>query len=435
MHWLSVIRLAGLVRSNVNRQLSPKGRGESGAVATLVAIFFGTGVLLGIGALVIDTGSLLYERRQLQNGADAAALAIVKTCMEGDKLGVLCGAPDISLGSPLVSLAGANAADQKSDIAPPVCGSAALVAANPSAFTLCPAPSTALVECPRTTSAAKYVEVRTSTRTASDGTILPSVLAQALAGGTYSGETVKACARVGWGPGKPTGVPVLPIAMSYCEWKVATGANPPTVPGTFVTPLPNYSYGVKYGYDNLAGTPTPSWPTAKEHEIYTAKSLAAPGCTTWNGHAAPGNFGALKQDPAGSCKVKDAAWMPGDTGNSGACPDAELVPYLGQLVLIPLFDCVAASTDPITNSTNCKDGGQANYHITGYATFYLTGWQFDGGGGYDRSIADNHKLCDVPSGNSGRCLSGWFMRGAIGVGEIDDTGPPDFGTSVMQVLG
>jgi len=444
MHGLSVMSLARWSRSNVDHRLASNRRGgESGAVATLVAIFFGTGVLLGLGALVIDTGSLLYERRQLQSGADAAALAIAKTCMDGDKAGVLCGAPDILTlpldpaypSSTLRGLAGANAADSISDIAS-ICGSAALVAANPTAFpTVCLAPATpGLVECPYTTSTAKYVEVRTSTRTVSDQTFLPPILAQTLAGGTYSGETVKACARVGWGPGKPTGLPVLPIAMSYCEWKAATGANPPTVPGTFVTPLPNYSYGVKYGYDKLAGTPTPSWPTATEHEVYTAKTLAAPGCTTWNGHAAPGNFGALKQDPAGSCKVPDAAWMPGDPGNDGACPDAKLVPYLGQQVLIPLFDCVAASTDPITNLTDCKDGGQANYHITGYATFYLTGWQFDGGG-YDRSIADNHKLCDVPSGNSGRCLSGWFMRGAIGVGELVDAGPPDFGTSVIQVLG
>ncbi len=436
MHGLSVMRLARLVRNNVHGPLQSRRHGETGAIAMLVAIFFGFGVLLGLGALVLDTGSLLHERRQLQNGADAAALAIAKTCRDADKASALCAAPDIAnTTSPLVVLAGANAGDQKSDITS-VCGSAALVAANGSAFpTACPTPaSPGLVECPATTRTAKYVEVRTSTRTAT-GTILPPFLAQALAGGTYAGATVKACARVGWGPGKPTGVPVLPITMSYCEWKVATRANPPTVPGTFVSPSPDYSYGVNYGYDNVAGTPTPSWPTAAEHEVYTAKSLAAPGCTTWNGHAAPGNFGALEKNPAGSCKAKGAEWMPSDPGNNGACTDAELVPYLGKEVLVPLFDCVAQSVGPITNSTDCKDGGNTNYHITGYATFYLTGWQFDGGGGYDRSIADNHKLCNVPSGNSGRCFSGWFTRGAIGVGEIDDTGAPDFGTSVTQVLG
>ena len=43
-------------------------------------------VLLGVGALVIDVGALYAERRQLQNGADAAALAVAADCAEGDCL-------------------------------------------------------------------------------------------------------------------------------------------------------------------------------------------------------------------------------------------------------------------------------------------------------------------------------------------------------------
>ena len=41
-------------------------------------------VLLGIGALVIDVGALYAERRELQNGADAAALAVATDCAEGN---------------------------------------------------------------------------------------------------------------------------------------------------------------------------------------------------------------------------------------------------------------------------------------------------------------------------------------------------------------
>ena len=97
------------------------------------------------------------------------------------------------------------------------------------------------------------------------------------------------------------------------------------------------------------------------------------------------------------------------------------------------------SAAALTPSTDCQAGGNnANYHITGYATFYLTGWQFSGtNGGYDRSVKDGHQLCHAAgtTGNSGRCFSGWFTREEIGVGEIDDTGAPDFGTTVIQVLG
>jgi len=459
MRWLSVMRLARLVRSNVDCQLSPDGRNrETGAVASIVAILFGTGVLLGLGALVIDTGSLLYERRQLQNGADAAALSIAKTCAEADKAHALnsalplCAAPDISdsSSSSLVGLAGKNAADGLSDIAS-VCESAALsdstkVGSNPSAFpTQCAPPATpGLVECPNTSSTAKYVEVRTSTRSADPSaahpTILPPILAQTLAGGGYSGETVKACARAGWGPGKTTGF-VLPIAMSYCEWKAATGANPeanPPIAGTYVTP-PDYSSRVAYGYTDRISSPqlTPLWPTATEHEIYTASSVPALGCTTWDGHVTPGNFSAVVQTQ--SCSATAGEWMVGNTGNDSPCSDAELLPYRGKLILVPLFNCVASSTAPLTPTTDCQaPGNEANYHITGYATFYLTGWQFSGtNGGYDKSIKDSHQLCVGPgtTGNSGRCLSGWFTREVIGVGQIDDTDAPDFGTTVIQALG
>lgn len=454
MHRLSVMRLARLVHGHVDRRLSPNGRrGEGGAVAALFGMLVAFGVLLGLGAIVIDTGSLLYERRQLQNGADAAALSIAKTCAEADKAHALNSALPLCAASDFLSLpelAGKNAADGLSDIAS-VCGSAALsdstkVGSNPSAFpTQCAPPATpGLVECPNTSSTAKYVEVRTSTRSADPSaahpTILPPILAQTLAGGGYSGETVKACARAGWGPGKTTGF-VLPIAMSYCEWKAATGANPGAIPpiaGTYVTP-PDYSFGVAYGYTGLISSPqlTPLWPTATEHEIYTASSVPALGCTTWNGHVTPGNFSAVVQTQ--SCSATAGEWMVGNTGNDSPCTDLQLVPYRGKRILVPLFDCVASSTAPLTPTTDCQaPGNEANYHITGYATFYLTGWQFSGTtDGYDKSIKDSHQLCVGPgtTGNSGRCFSGWFTREVIGVGQIDDTDAPDFGTTVIQALG
>ena len=50
----------------------------------MVALLFGGGVLMGLGALVIDVGQLYQERAELQDGADAAALGVAKSCALGN---------------------------------------------------------------------------------------------------------------------------------------------------------------------------------------------------------------------------------------------------------------------------------------------------------------------------------------------------------------
>ena len=56
-------------------------------------------VLLGCAAMVIDAGSIYFERTQLQTGADAAALAIAQNCASGN-----CGDPTATA----TTLAGQN---------------------------------------------------------------------------------------------------------------------------------------------------------------------------------------------------------------------------------------------------------------------------------------------------------------------------------------
>ncbi len=46
-------------------------------------MLIGGGVLTGMGALVVDVGQLYQERAELQNGADAAALGVAKSCALG----------------------------------------------------------------------------------------------------------------------------------------------------------------------------------------------------------------------------------------------------------------------------------------------------------------------------------------------------------------
>ena len=150
---------------------------EKGVVVVFMAA--AVVVLVGMAALVIDVGAICDEKRQLQNGADAAALAVAQSCALGP-----CGAPGAPT-APSVALArdlaGANAQDGKS----------AAVVSYPSA---------------------NQVEVITSTDGGS-GAILPYNFGQVLTG--QDGTTVRAKATAAWGPaGRAT---VVRLAISECD--------------------------------------------------------------------------------------------------------------------------------------------------------------------------------------------------------------------------
>ncbi|MCG2621614.1 Tad domain-containing protein [Arthrobacter sp. I2-34] len=63
------------------RRLKQSEDTERGSSAILVALLMT--VLLGFAALAVDVGAMYWEKAQLQNGADAAALAIAEDCANG----------------------------------------------------------------------------------------------------------------------------------------------------------------------------------------------------------------------------------------------------------------------------------------------------------------------------------------------------------------
>ena len=148
------------------------GRDQGGAVVIIVALV--SVALFGMAALVIDVGSLRVERRQLQNGADAAALAVARSCALGTCDDNLAG-----------DLADANASD----------GVAAVDSVD--------------------RRLEKTVRVATSTEAADGGTLLPYSFGQLLTGA--EGGTVFAEATAEWGPAERA--PVIPLAISVCEFE------------------------------------------------------------------------------------------------------------------------------------------------------------------------------------------------------------------------
>lgn len=82
---------------------------ENGGITVIVAIVMV--VLLGFTALAVDVGVLYSERAQLQNGADAAAVAVAQKCARN------LSDPECSSGSPMASsFANQNALDGMSSV-------------------------------------------------------------------------------------------------------------------------------------------------------------------------------------------------------------------------------------------------------------------------------------------------------------------------------
>lgn len=162
----------------LNRRL----RSERGASAVLVGILLVP--LLGFLAIAIDVGALYVERAQLQNGADAAALAIARDCADDG----VCDNP-----SGLVDdFTNANANDGAANALAPVIDLAA-----------------------------RTVTVTDSTLTDSGEDAIQHFFASFI--GTDS-TTVGASATAEWGP-PGDGPAVLPLALSYCEFLLFGALN------------------------------------------------------------------------------------------------------------------------------------------------------------------------------------------------------------------
>lgn len=399
--------------------LRGRRRDESGAIAMILALLLTTGALMGVAALSIDVGALYAQRRQVQNGADAAALALAQTCA---REAARCNS---SMVPSLASLAGLNGRTTLGDVTATPPYPQGICVRNLGTSTdlpTCATPTGTLVDCPAvptTMATTPYLEVHTQTLV-SGGHLLPPIVAQSLG---YGGGNVVACARAAIavpGAGRTT---TFPLTMSYCDWKNAVGWVSAAQPGTFQAAPKGAWPG--YGASN-------PWPAA-ETTVNTAKD-DTDTCPTWNGHTAPGGFSWLQTTTDCSANVS-GGWVIGVPGNNYLC---NLTPYRGKLVALPIFDCLSLAPVTITPTTDCTSahGTATSYHIVGYAPFYVSGWQFSGS--TQNSVRPPNQPPSCPgTGNSGRCLSGWFTHAVLNDLPPADPGDttPGFGGYVVLPAG
>ena len=363
---------------------------DAGVISVLFALCLSL-ALFGLLAISIDIGSVYAENRQLQNGAEAAALAAARDCANAS---VACTSAGEMTSSAITGLVNANANDGASGI-DEVCGSGgALSACAPSAA------APAHWDCGADPASGNWAEVRTSTRTSGGGTVLPAWFLRALPGqAANAGSTVRSCARAAWGPAASLYDATIPFTISMCEWTSMTAS----------------------GTNIAAAGPYPPWPT--EQALYLHTSTQAASCNQGpSGADLPGGFGWTQ--PADSTCLFTAVvdgWYGDSTGRvpNNNC-DTAMASLVGKVVNIPLYDAVTGT------------GTTGQYELAGFAAFYLTGYYVNGSD-YKASLVNGVAKC--PSGSaSDTCIKGFFTKDTVPVEGTVGSGP-GYGTVVVQLTG
>ncbi|MCD5344952.1 pilus assembly protein TadG-related protein [Agromyces sp. S2-1-8] len=312
---------------------------ERGGVAVTVAVAMAS--LLAVVALVVDVGLLYFEKAELQNGADSAALAVAQECALRPTT-CEAGATEMA-----ITYAGDNANDANADATIP----AGSFVVNPRSGT---------------------VTVDTSTRTQDGSAALNHPLA-ALIG--LDPTSLEATATATWGV--PVSGPALALTFGRCEF----ADHEPT--GEDVTGPPiNISYDV----------------TDRRH--------CGPD-EDGDGVADVFSRGAFGWVESSNCNIHvDLAnpWVPGTSGASGSssgCTSALLSGYIGQTVLIPLFDDCRDASRPLDPNPRCN-GSDVEYHLVAFAAFHITGISVPGVNSGDTSVCGGH--C------SNKTIQGYFQR-------------------------
>ena len=344
---------------------------EEGSVLVIVVLLIV--VLLGFGALAVDAGALYQENRELQNGADAAALSIGQSCASGTTQSD-CWTGFASKEDHAEFYADQNAED----------GS-----------------HTAAVDLSLYSAGKATVTTSTSQAGQPPGKF-GLFFAKAMGMNTGS-PTAKA--SVVWGPPAFGSFGTLPLTISKCEYDRYVGSG--------------------------GGTAEAPWTTANNGPLQTlvfhsATSKTAPkdpdscaaqaGQDTNGDNKLSGGFGWI--DGSAGCQpvIDSNGWAGADPGSSviASCSvDAILAKLYQKVVYVPVFVDINGV------------GTNGQYKLKYYAAFYVA--SYDLGGLYKAPAGYG-----CPGGGADRCISGWFTTAAVADGEVDPGGP-DMGVRVFAL--
>lgn len=404
-----------------------RASGERGAVLVLTA-FLTMFVAIGLLALTVDLGNITYNRAQLQNGSDAASLALAAACAQPSAAGASCG---VSPSLTTLAAQNANVSNQSMTILTdnrtcigrgPFTGVTTLPPCPTSPRTANPASLSSCQPWPLSVDPSKvsYVEVTTETAMSGGGSILPYYFGQLLGGG-IKGSTQWTCSRAAWGAAGSTGA-TLPVTMGQCDWSNAT------VNGTKYAPAPAPEY-TDPAPNTGSNPPKEVWDPANNINYVTGIFLHDSKSTQTCAASPNGGFNWLAPDDSTACNVTISSTDPAAPGSPGNAPSCDIAKYLNKVVSIPIFSSFNLS------------GNNATYQIIGVAAFYLAGYTNITGSIGTKSVY-NQPPTVCPTTNA-KCktgslnyLWGWFVSSLLPVSSatIDPNGQ-SMGANVLVPAG
>lgn len=360
----------------------PTDERDRGATLALIAIMLT--VLLGCGAIVIDLGFLYVERRQLQNGADAAALAVAQDCAAGNCLDEWGTAR---------TAASANATSDDVSAVDVVCGGGPTAAQVGLATCVGPTP-------PGITNALGWVKVTTSTLTSTGSTKIPFLLGVFI--GANGGKTVHATAIAAWGTA--SGGLALPFVMAECAFNGLGGSLlSSTIPQGLVTVFS----------EKLSSNGPGSFSNSELCRNQT------------NSLQLPGSFGWLSAD--GECLLNLNVNVPtyADPGNDSLikknCGDGSSV--RDQTVLLAIYNAYSGT------------GSNATYNLVSFVGFRVTGYHLSGDTWPGGFACPPNPYDPSATGSDVRCFQGYFTQVYPKSGDFGSGAAYDLGVRTIKMIG
>jgi Flp pilus assembly protein TadG len=342
---------------------------DRGAAAIMIAVAMLA--IVGFMAFAIDPGVLFQERRELQVGAEAAALAIAQDCATG-----AIGCSETDDGGFAKQYVDANASD----------GEARVVNID-----IDTSAGTVTVEAGTLNNASN----RDGDPNTTDLFFGPAVGVDAF--------EVRASATATWGP--VGGGTTLPLIFGECEYVQAGGNLDAGIQPTG-TMIIGFHFGANNGNGDDDDDDDPCFFNNGQDIDDDEDRL-------------PGGFGWLQQTGCEATLGVDN-YVDAKTGNATpqGCSPQDLGLVVGNLILVPMFD-------------NIPQGNSKTYHVVAFVGIRVEGFKFPGNPSQWRK--GNWQACNtLGPGQSESCLVGTveniFEPGAV-------IGGPDTGANTIQLTG